>query len=360
MKIFHAIYSFNVGGSETMLVDIINQQCKTESVSLLIVNNKLNKSLLEMIDKRIDVFLIGRKESNKLQLFSTFWKINAILHKIRPDVIHCHDNKLFPFFFLQRKKTCLTIHATYLSYLFLKYYNKIFTISMAVKQQIKQRTGINTELIYNGIEIEQYKTKTLYDFNPQTEEWKIIQIARLYPKIKGQDIAIQAIVRLKEKYPDKRILLTFVGSGESLNELKLLAAENNVADQIIFIGQKERQWIKEHLQDFHLLIQPSLYEGFGLTIIEGLAAGLPVIASNLEGPKEILDFLNVGLTVEAGNPNDLAEKINQIYTCYASGNLLNSNYLITDKTQLASFDIQTTVSRYMEQYQKLILDAKIV
>ena len=355
MKILHVIYSFNTGGAETMLVDIINQQCKTESVSLLIVNDKLNKSLVETIDKQANVFLIGRKEGNKRQLFTAFWKINAILHKIRPDVIHCHDNKLFPFFVLQRKKTCLTIHATYLSDLFLKYYRKIFTISIAVQQQIKQRIGINIELIYNGIEIMQYKTRTHYGFNPQTDKLKIIQIARLCSKIKGQDIAIRAIAFLKEKYPNIDISLSFVGTGENEPELKTLAVENRIENSIVFLGQKSRTWIKEHLQDFDVLIQPSLYEGFGLTVIEGLAAGLPVIVSNLEGPKEILNFLNVGLTVEAGDPNDLAEKILQIQNDYLSGNLLNTNYLIKDKKQMAAFDIQTTVFCYMEQYRKLIL-----
>lgn len=104
MKILHAIYSFNTGGSETLLVDIINQQCKTESVSLLIVNDKFNQSLLETVDKRAGVFLIGRKEGNKLQLFTSSGKINAVLRKIRPDVIHCHDSNLFPFFAGWRKK----------------------------------------------------------------------------------------------------------------------------------------------------------------------------------------------------------------------------------------------------------------
>jgi glycosyltransferase involved in cell wall biosynthesis len=360
MKILHAIYSFNTGGSETMLVDIINQQCKTETVNLLIVNDKFNRSLLEMIDKRVEIFLIGRKERNKLQLFTVFWKINAVLRKICPDVIHCHDNKLFPFFITQSWKTCLTVHATYLSDLFLKHYRKVFAISASVQQQIKQRIGLDAELVYNGIEIAQYNTRTHYDFHPQTEAWKIIQIGRLCPEIKGQDIALKAITLLKKQFSEQNIQLTFVGNGEAFDKLKSLAIENKVNDKIIFLGQKSRQWIQEHLKDFHLLIQPSIYEGFGLTVVEGIAAGVPVIASDIDGPKEILDILKVGICVEAGNPNDLADKIHQIYTCYTSGNLLNHNYVITDKTKLKLFDIHTTASYYLEQYRNLIDSNKTV
>ena len=352
MKILHAIYSFNTGGSETMLVDIINQQCKTESVNLLIVNDKFNKSLLETIDKRTNVFLIGRKEGNKRQLLMAFWKINASLHKIRPDVIHCHDNKLFPFFITQRKKAVLTVHNTNLSCWFLKCYQKVFAVSQSVKEHVKKRANVDAQLVYNGIAIDEYQQRI--EFIP-AKSFKILQISRLDPKQKGQHIAVQAIAYLKEKFPNRNISLSFVGDGECETELKIFAVENKVEDTIVFLGQKSRSWIKEHLQDFDVLIQPSLYEGFGLTVIEGLAAGLPVIVSNLEGPKEILDSLNVGLTVEAGNPNDLAEKIRQIQQDYLSGNLLNTNYLIKDKKQLAAFDIQTTALRYIEQYRKLIL-----
>ena len=351
MKILHSIFSFNTGGAETMLVDIINQQCKTESVSLLIVNDKLNKSLLETIDKRVDVFLIGRKESNKLQLFSAFWQIIVILNKIRPDVIHCHDNKLFMLFITLRKKTVLTVHDTNLSCRFLKHYRQIFAVSNAVKEDVKKRANVDAQLVYNGIEISEYKHRTDYTHKLL---FKIVQISRLDIKHKGQHIAIQAVAYLTEKYPEANFTLSLIGDGEDKEKLKALAVENRVEDRIVFPGQKSRSWIKEHLQDFDVLIQPSLHEGFGLTIIEGLAAGLPVIASNLDGPKEILDFLKVGLTVEAGNPIDLAEKIRKVQNDYVLGNLLNSNYLINNKKQLATFAIQTTVVRYIDHYKNII------
>ena len=351
MTIIHAIFSFNVGGAETMLVDIINQQCKEASVSLIVVNEKINIDLLNTIDKRVNVYLINRKESNKIQLLSAFLKINQIINRINPDVIHCHENKLFPFFITQRKKTVLTVHDTNLSCWFLKYYRQILSISKAVKEDIKKRANIDAQLVYNGIAIDEYQQRT--DFIPK-QLFKIVQISRLDLKHKGQHIAIQAVSYLKEEYPNLNFTLSFVGDGEDKAQLKALAVENRIENRIIFEGQKSRSWIKKHLQDFDLLIQPSLHDGFGLTVIEGFAAGLPVIASNLEGPKEILNFLDVGLTVEAGNPNDLAEKIRQVHEDYLSDNLLNTNYLIRDKKQLAAFDIQTTTFRYIAHYKNII------
>ena len=351
MNIIHAIFSFRVGGAETMLVDIINQQCKEASVSLIIVNNKVNTDLLNTIDKSINVHLINRKEGHKIQLLFAFLKITQIISRIKPDVIHCHDNKLFIFFITLRKKTVLTVHDTNLSCRFLKFYRQIFTVSQAVKEDVKKRANVNTQLVYNGIEIDEYKQRTDY---MHKQLFKIVQISRLDIKHKGQHIAIQAVAYLTEKYPEVNFTLSFIGDGEDKDKMKDLAVENKIENRIIFLGQKSRSWIKNHLRDFDVLIQPSLHEGFGLTIIEGFAAGLPVIASNLEGPKEILDFLNAGLTVEAGNPNDLAEKIRQVYDGFASGALLNTNYIVKDKKQLSEFAVQTTAFHYLEHYKNII------
>ena len=355
MNIIHAIFSFNVGGAETMLVDIINHQCNEASISLIVVNEKINNDLLRTIDKRVNVFLIGRKESNKFQLFSTYRKINQIVNKINPDVIHCHDNKLFPFFINWRKKCCLTVHNVRLSKLFLIYFKTLFAISTAVQDDIKKRVGIHVPVVYNGIEIEQYKNRTKYIFNKDNEVFNVVLLSRLFPEQKGQHIAIQSISLLKQQNLNIKLYLIGGGDENELTKLKEFAVKFDVLEHIEFKGQVDREWIKYNLKNYHLLIQPSLYEGFGLTITEGFAAGLPVIASDLDGPKEICHSLNAGILAKANNPVDLAEKIRKVYEEYTSNNLLSTNYIVKDKKQLAAFDIRTTVSRYFDFYKMIKL-----
>lgn len=348
MKIVHAIFSFNVGGAETMLVDIINQQCKEASVDLIIVNNKVNRNLLNTIDSRVTVFLLGRKESDRIQLLPVFFKINQIINQIKPDVIHCHDNKLFPFFIKWKKKTCLTIHNVRLSTSFLKNYNRLFAISIAVQRDLKNRLGITTPVVYNGIEIGQYKTRCNYDFNPEKEEFKIVQLSRLFPEQKGQHIAIQAMNSLIKQNRNLNVKLYFVGSGESLEKLKELVAEQALCNHVLFLGQVDRQWVKDNLQNYHLLIQPSLYEGFGLTVVEGFASGLPVIASDLDGPKEIVEILDSGLLVKPNEPDDLTEKIAWVIDAYNNKVLDRKRYI--NKGDLHRFDIRTTAKNYIQLY----------
>jgi len=347
MKIIHSIFSFNIGGAETMLVDILNQQCLEASVGLIIVNEKINTALLNTIDKRVNVYLLNRKEGNKIQLLTTFFKINQIINKITPDVIHCHDNKLFPFFIRWGGKTCLTVHSVNLSETFIKKYSRVFAISVAVQQNIKIHSGISARVVYNGIEIDQYKQRINYGFDQDKDEFKIIQISRLFPKQKGQHIAIRAISLLKEQNPDLNFKLYFVGGGENLEELEEMAVQCAVRDQIVFVGAVDRRWIKNNLCNYHLLIQPSLIEGFGLTIAEGFACGLPVIASDLDGPKEIIEILHSGLLVKPDDSADLAEKINQIIHAYIAKEIDKQIVPVCD---LSRFDVRATAKNYIQSY----------
>jgi glycosyltransferase involved in cell wall biosynthesis len=334
-----------------MLVDIINRQCENETVALLVVNNKINEDLLATINKQVKIYCVNRIAGCKYQLLSAYMKINQILKTEKPDVIHCHDNKLLPFFFLNRKKTCLTVHNVNLSCLFMKYYQKVFAISSAVKDDVKCRTGVDSTVVYNGINVDEYETRKNFDLN--NKPLKTVLLSRLFPQQKGQHIAIEALSLLAKNDSKMDIQLYFIGTGDALNELKQLAVEKHVENNVIFCGQKDRGWIQKNLKDFHLLIQPSLYEGFGLTVIEGFAAGLPVIASNIDGPEEIFKILNAGLPVEAGNAEDLAEKIKIVYNRYLSDNIQQSNYLITDKNNLKVFDIQTTVDNYSKNISNI-------
>jgi glycosyltransferase involved in cell wall biosynthesis len=350
MKIVHAIFSFLTGGSETMLVDIINQQCKETSVSLIIVNGKVNADLLKNIDVKVSVFSPNRTAGSKLQLLPTFYKINKIIDRIQPNIIHCHDNMLFPFFIRWKQKTCITVHNINLSSRFLNCYARVFAVSASVQEDIQKYTGVYATIIYNGIEIEQYKSRNDYAFNPTKETFQLIQISRLAPEQKGQDIAIRAIYLLKKQHPKLKIKLYFVGEGEAFAELQALVTELNLQNHILFLGSVDRNWVKNNLQNYHLLIQPSRFEGFGLTVIEGFACGLPVIASDLDGPKEIVDLLNAGALVEPNNPADLAQKIRQVYDSYVSHSIQDRRYLISDKNQLEIFNIQVTSTNYLHHY----------
>ncbi len=357
VKIIHAIFTFKMGGAESMLIDIMNRQCREASVTLVIIKNVVDQQMLSMISDKVNIICLNRTSGSKWHLLQSCFPLWIQLFKIKPDVIHCHDNTLFPFFIFWKKRTCLTVHSMTRSLEYLHSYRKIFAISNAVAVDLTARSNIQSILVYNGIELERYCQRQV-DPAEMRQSFKIVQIGRLNTAIKGQDIAVQALSILKEKLPDTTIELYFVGEGDSAADLQQIAMQHKLEDSVHFLGLKDRQWIEDHLCDFSVLIQPSLQEGFGLTIIEGFAAGLPVVACRVGGAKEILEVLDAGLLVNPGDPVDLAEKIEWVIMTQDTDSLIEKKYVVSNPDQLQIFDIKNTVNNYFEHYYNYLYPAR--
>jgi len=341
MKIVHLIFDLNTGGAETMLVDIINQQINTEQVSLIIINNEINKSLLNQIDKRVNVILIGRKEKSRNPL--PIFKLNWHLLQINPDVIHCHHLTAIQII-AYRKNVVITIHTTGVPVEYLGKYKKVFAISNTVKTDIELRCSIKPVLVYNGIHIDKILQKEDYTF----KTFSIVQISRLDHEIKGQDIIIEALKVMVYEIGIKNICVDFIGEGNSLVYLKKLVEEYNLNEFVNFLGMKDRKYIYEHLKDYNLLIQPSLYEGFGLTIAEAMAAKVPALVSDIEGPLEIVQGGQSGYIFRSGDAEDAAKKIQSIYLDYSNvTSIVNKAF----KWCQINFAIGKTVHCYFLEYK---------
>ena len=92
-----------------------------------------------------------------------------------------------------------------------------------------------------------------------------------------------------------------------LNELRKLADKLKIHDRVHFAGFRTN--IPEVLKLFTISAVPSWQEPFGITIIESMAAGIPVVATNSAGATEIIDNRNNGLLCEPKDPKSLSEKI---------------------------------------------------
>ena len=72
----------------------------------------------------------------------------------------------------------------------------------------------------------------------------------------------------------------------------------HLENEVVFEGLKDQSWVYQNLCNYDLFIQPSRYEGFGLTVAEAIAAKVPVLVSNIEGPLEIIDGGRLGMSFE--------------------------------------------------------------
>ena len=348
MKITHIIFSFITGGAETMLIDIVNEQVKKAEVKIIIINKIYNKELINKINENVIVHFINRHPHSKNPL--SIVRLNRLLYQLKSDIIHCHNHNiiclLLPSF---KNRSVLTVHDTGIKSNNFKFYNKLFAISNSVKMDIEKRTGLKTILIYNGIAIDKIRSKEKNDIK---ENFKIVVVSRLRHLKKGQHLVIEALYLLK-KQGVTNIIVDFIGveiiKGESENYLRNLVQEYNLSNNIFFLGYRDRDFVYANLCDYNLLIQPSLFEGFGLTVAEGIAARIPVLVSNIEGPIEIIDYGQHGYWFQSGDPEQLANQIMFIYNSYGTLGLkqkISSAYLHVKN----NFNIITTSKNYLDNY----------
>jgi D-inositol-3-phosphate glycosyltransferase len=150
------------------------------------------------------------------------------------------------------------------------------------------------------------------------DEHIILQLGRMVPR-KGVDNVIRALSNLKNTKKPVNLLIVG-GESENLNEddcpefarLMSVAREHNVVDSIIFTGRKDRHLLKFYYSAADLFITTPWYEPFGITPLEAMACGTPVIGANVGGIKySVLDG-ETGLLVNPHDPEMLADKISKV------------------------------------------------
>ena len=347
MKIVHITYGFGLGGIETMLHNIANEQVKLgHEIHIIVINDIVNDELKSTLASEIHFHCLKRKVGSKNPFF--IFSLNTLLFNIHPDVVHLHYSSIARYMLLGhlKKKLCVTQHDVCnkqnSEYLYLS--KKIFAISDIVKKDILKWTGLDSEVVLNGIEPGLIKASS----GERHSKFGIVQVSRLMHEKKGQHILIKAVAYLVEKgYKD--ICLDFIGDGESIDYLKQLARKLKVESYVNFLGAKDQSYIFEHLCKYDLYVQPSIYEGFGLTVTEGMAAKIPVLVSKNQGPLEIIDYGKYGYSFKNKDSEDCALKIEKFLKRENDTNMITLAY----ERVLSLYDVKNTAQKYLELYKTL-------
>lgn len=352
MKITHCIFSMETGGAEVLTVQLLNEACQEHEVSLVIINSKWNKILLNQLDRRVKVYYINRQPGSKNPF--PLIRLNWLIRRINPDVIHSHDPKVARVIKWSKAKLLHTIHDVGIPVTNYSLYHRLVAISDTVKRDVSIRTRFDVKKVYNGIPAESFVQRTVHELKPH-EPIRLVQVSRLVHEKKGQDILLHALHKLKFNYGIHEVKLDFIGSGHSLEYLKKLSHELELDGVVDFVGEKPREWLFQNLRSYHVLVQPSRYEGFGLTVLEGMAAGIPVLASDTDGPAELIGSLPGGFLFENENPADCASVLFHIYRLYKSAGIASlleeSTALIDEKYSLRSCSL-----KYIKEYESLLQD----
>jgi len=124
---------------------------------------------------------------------------------------------------------------------------------------------------------------------------------------KGIPVLLQAVKILETHIPN--IQLVLVGDGEERERFELLAQGMGVSTNVRFVGRISNEELPSHYNMADLFVLPSIHQGeaFGMVLLEAMASGVPVLATDIPGVRSVAEL--AGITVERKNPEALAEGI---------------------------------------------------
>lgn len=329
--LFNASVLNHIGGIETDVIELSNALAeKGVNVTIVVgsgkqfqkVNPKVRiftypfiqrNSLANKILTKITPEVITEFQIEEVSFILTSW-IHFLFHDY--DVIHFHqsvDSILFNFLRRFKKfKTVLTVHGYPTNILIgqLKKIDAIISVSKKVEEHFT-RKGIESRLIYNCVNEKKFfpekkEKKLVEEFN--LENKFVLMSAGRIEEWKGLQFIVKALNLIKEKNPD--VVLLIVGDGSYTKELIQLIQGLGVEEKVKFAGRFPNEKIRSLINCCDVFLQPSIgWEAFSNSILEAMACGKPVIASNIGGNPEIIENGFDGFLVPAGDERALAGKI---------------------------------------------------
>lgn len=180
--------------------------------------------------------------------------------------------------------------------------DQLLAVSSTLKNNIKQHIGVDSTVVPNMVGKEfQYRAHD----NTNRKTIHLITTGRLIPE-KCFDMLIQAVANISLP-----LQLSIIGNGSEKDKLQRLTNKLHMEDRVHLLGHKSKQEIVALLQDSDIFVLPSQSETFGVAYIEALACGLPIIATDCGGPRDIVTNNN-GLLVPINNQHALEQAIIQM------------------------------------------------
>ena len=341
IKICHIITRLIIGGAQENTIFTVEGLLKKGYDVTLISGPGLGPegSLVEKVKRKgIKLIIIPelRREINPFLDTITFLKLYSLIKKEKYILVHTHSSKAgilgriaaklaywriiiihtvhgLPFYPEQHKLLNFTyVNLERFCSLFT---NKIICVGRVMKEKtLSAHIGKEKKfvVIYSGFAVEKYTDPQIEPLRERKKyglkenDLVIGKIGRLFP-LKGQEYLLWVLPQIKRRFP--RIKLVFVGEGILHQTLEEMAESLGIRNAVIFTGLLPAGEIPKVISTFDLLCHTSLREGLPKTVAQGLAAGKPVVAFDVDGTKEAIINEETGYLVPAKNAKELASTI---------------------------------------------------
>ncbi|MBR5384318.1 MAG: glycosyltransferase [Bacteroidales bacterium] len=328
MKILHVINSMETGGAQRLVRDMLPRMAEGSEVSVVTLG-ECGRNVVERV----------------LGLRQRFREV---------DVVHAH---LFPSLYLSAiaasglgVKLVFTEHSTsnrrrdkrwmrFFERWVYGRYNRVVSISEGVRRALLEWLGVDGNerfvVIDNGVDLERFSSLRV-DVEPDS----MIMVSRFVPA-KDQETVIRALALMKSD-----AVLVLVGDGPGRSRCEDVAFELGLADRVRFMG--ECSDVAELMAAARIGVQSSVWEGFGLTAVELMACGKPVLGTDVDGLRQVID--GAGLLFKVGDAKALAEMADGLL----EDETRYSEVATKCRERAELFDIKKTVNSYLKLYYEVV------
>lgn len=368
--IVHAVYRLDVGGMENGLVNLINRMPVERFRHAVVCLTHSTEFANRIQPGDVDVIELHKKPGKDLSIYPRFLRL---MRKLKPQILHTRNLgtiDLAPIGALARVP--IRVHGEHgwsaddpkglnprhrlIRRLCDWSISQYVAVSADIAQWLGDVIAVRTSKvrhICNGVDIDKFSSvgaKAVLPFEGGDDRFVIGSIGRMDP-IKNFDLLLDAIAQLVAHHKNLRdvIRVVLVGDGPELSPLRQRAQSLGVSDIVYFPGA--RSDVADIMRCMDLFVLPSRNEGISNTVLEAMASGLPVIATNVGGNPELVADCETGALIEA---ND-AQAIAQAITRYLGNHrLLRDHGLAARESVERRLSLPSMVTSYQEMYDEML------
>ncbi len=366
--IAHVVYRFDYGGLENGLVNLINSIPSDHYHHAIICLTDYSDFAERITNPKVRFYALNKKSGNNLGLY---WKLYRLFRQIKPQILHTRNlaalESVLPAVFAgvayrihgEHGRDVFDLYGENWKYnLFRQFHRPLIhqyiALSKDLQQWLSTDIGVKPEKlnqIYNGVDSKKFsprpvKSHQLFPANFMAKDTIIIGTVGRLAEVKDPLNLLHGFYQLRHHPKFAQLRLVFVGHGCLYEQLKQQVQDYHFASQVWLAGC--RSDIADLMNNFDIFVLPSKGEGISNTILEAMACGLPVVATDVGGNRELVQS-TTGQLVVAADPKAIASAL-QIYI---DDPVLRIQHAGEARVRIEQdFSLSAMVSAYLRIYQK--------
>lgn len=371
--VVNIIYALDTGGLENGLVNIINRTPSYRYRHAIICITKSGRFSSRIKSEGVKIIELNKPPGNGLAVYWRLWKV---LKKIQPSIVHTRniaalEMQLIAFLVPgirrvhgEHGRDIYDLDGSNKKYIYLRkllsiFIHKFITVSKDLEQWLVNTVGIDrskVSQIYNGVDMHKFSAnkENQPDLTPTSftegDPFIVGTVGRM-ADVKDQISLVAAFKLLIEQQPDlrRRLRLIIIGDGPLYERIKTQVYTSNLSDIVWLAGNRDD--VPDLLKIMDLFVLTSLGEGISNTILEAMATGLPIVATDVGGNPELVKEGVNGNLVPTRNPQALATAINKHVMNPELHEAMGRSSVARIEQQ---FDWNKTVDAYLREYDDLL------